>query len=273
METQNNNVSQETESQAVAQAPVVQANVAPSSGGNPFDQAQEPVARAVSAQPVVQASQAEAQVVAQTPAQPWAQQPATPQAPAITPNAQPWNQQAVVAQAVPAQPWAQQPVPPAPTLEQMWNVVNSCIDGMQIRNFVTIRNKYSNGELVKSNVQQPQAQLVGFGLCMNKGAKQSMGLTTRSYNRMVCDLADAIAKYLGGWNGVDVNATNASAIDVFDRNMVQRPRQPQPQQYAQPQQAYAPQYAPAPQQAQYGYAQPPQQPQYAQAPQRSYYPY
>lgn len=230
METQNNNVSQETESQAVAPAPVAQAQVAPQSVGNLFDaQAQQPIVHEVP----------------------------------------------VVAQANVQQPWNQQPqaVAPAPTLDQMWTVINTCIDGMQIRNFVTIRNKYSNGDLLAQNQpHQHQAKVIGFGLCMNKGSKKAMGVNTRQYNRIVCDLADAIAHSLGNWNGVDVNSTNASAIDCFDKSQVQRPPRPAPQ-YAQPQYAYSPapqtQYA-QPQQP-YGYTQPPQYSYAPQQPQQGYY--
>ena len=206
-------------------APEAQA-VVPTSGGNAWgNQAPAPQAQAV-----VQAQQPQAPQ--QQPQQPWnqqapvAQQPQQPwnqQAPVAQQPQQPWNQQA---QPVAPAPWSQQPV--APTLDQMWHAVQHAIDNMQIRNFITIRNKYSNGDLLAQN-QQPQAgaQVVGFGLCMNKGSKKAMSLTTRAYNRLVCDLADSIANALGGWYGADVNATNASAIDVFDRNMVQRRQQPQ----------------------------------------------
>ena len=171
METQNNNVSQETESQAVAPAPVAQAQVAPQSVGNLFDaQAQQPIVHEV---PVV--AQANVQ-------QPWNQQ-AVAQAPQPVAPAPQANVQ---------QPWNQQPqaVAPAPTLDQMWTVINTCIDGMQIRNFVTIRNKYSNGDLLAQNQpHQHQAKVIGFGLCMNKGSKKAMGVNTRQYNRIVCDLS------------------------------------------------------------------------------------
>ena len=239
MEAQNNNVSQETN-------PQPQANVAPKSLGNAFETQTVAPAQQLWAQQA-QAVAPNAQVVAQAPA---------PQQ-----QAQSWNQQVPVTQQ------------PAPTLQQMWDAINTSIDSSNLRNSITIRNKYSNGDLVKSNAQQPQqATLVGFGLCMNKGVKQSMGLTTRIYNRLVCDLADKIANTLGGWHCVDVNPTNASAIDCFDKNQVQRPPRQQ-QQYAQPQ--YAPQYA-QPQQYAYAppqqYAQPQYAPQYgyAQAPQQSY---